>query len=50
METSEKRTGRVWLNEPPAWDYEILEVVEKTQEALEEECVSVRDRAVELFF
>ena len=44
------RSARVWLSEPPAWDYEISEVVEKTQEALEEECVSVRDRAVELFF
>jgi len=44
------RSARVWLNEPPAWDYEISEVVENTQEALEEECVSARDLAVELFF
>jgi len=44
------RSARVWLSEPPAWDYEISEVVEKTQETLEEECISARARAVELFF
>jgi hypothetical protein len=44
------RSARVWLHEPPVWDYEISEVVENTQEALEEECVPVRERAVELFF
>jgi hypothetical protein len=31
-------------------DYEISEVVENTQEALEEDSVSIRDRAIELFF
>ncbi|MGZ3609142.1 MAG: hypothetical protein ACXWPS_10690 [Ktedonobacteraceae bacterium] len=44
------RSARVWLSEPPAWDYEISEVVEKTHEALEEERVPARERAVELFF
>ena len=44
------RSARVWLSEPPAWDSEISEIVEKTQEALEEECISARERAVELFF
>ncbi len=43
-------SARVWLNETPAWDYEISEVVENTQEALEEDSVSIRDTAVELFF
>ena len=38
------------MSEPPAWDYEIFEVVEKTQETLEEEHVPARERAVELFF
>jgi len=38
------------LSEPPAWDYEISEIVEKTQEALEEERVPFCLRAVELFF
>ena len=44
------RSARVWLSEPPAWDYEISEIVEKTQEALEEERVPFCLRAVELFF
>ena len=44
------RSARVWLHELPAWYYEIAEIVEKTQEALEEERVPARERAVELFF
>ncbi len=44
------RSARVWLSEPPAWDYEISEVVEDTQEALKEERVSAYRSAVELFF
>jgi hypothetical protein len=44
------RSARVWLSEPPAWDYEISEVVEKTQEAHEEERIPAYHSAVELFF